>query len=253
MFLPEQRLVLVRTSVCFVRSLPLPPENAFVGWNVAGIQLFFVPLRLNINECMKENATQAIFDKNTVEFVTVAAEFCGFLERASGMGRRRFVDTALKLLPLLYLKASLLPDCERMEEADPETFVTEGDYEMIRSTVEGILAGYDDYLEVFLDDMAYSDSPIRQTVSEGMADVYQPLKDFVCVFQLGLRQTMNDSLVICRELFAEFWGQRLVNVMRALHDVKYRQLRDGEEVSDAFDDTCMEEELYEGLDMGDDE
>lgn len=202
---------------------------------------------------MKENATQAIFDKNTVEFVTVAAEFCGFLERASGMGCRRFVDTALKLLPLLYLKASLLPDCERMEEADPETFVTEGDYEMIRSTVEGILAGYDDYLEVFLDDMAYSDSPIRQTVSEGMADIYQPLKDFVCVFQLGLRQTMNDSLVICRELFAEFWGQRLVNVMRALHDVKYRQLRDGEEVSDAFDDTCTEEELYEGLDMGDDE
>lgn len=27
-----------------------------------------------------EKYSQVIFDKNTVEFVTVAAEFCGFLE-----------------------------------------------------------------------------------------------------------------------------------------------------------------------------
>ena len=29
-----------------------------------------------------EKYSQVIFDKNTVEFVTVAAEFCAFLERA---------------------------------------------------------------------------------------------------------------------------------------------------------------------------
>ena len=57
-----------------------------------------------------EKNTSAIYDKNTVEFVTVAAEFCGFLERTGEMKRRSFVDKALKLLPLLYLKASLLPE-----------------------------------------------------------------------------------------------------------------------------------------------
>lgn len=207
---------------------------------------------------MKENAPQAIFDKNTVEFVTVAAEFCGFLERASEMKRGRFVDVSLKLLPLLYLKASLLPECIRMEEDDPETFVTEGDYERVRSAVATLLAEHDDYLEVFLDDMAYSDTPIRQTISEGLADIYQPLKNFICVFRLGLSQTMNDSLVMCREEFAEFWGQRLVNVMRALHDVKYHRLvpEPEEEEGDGsalFDDSGTEEELYEGLDMGEDE
>ena len=41
------------------------------------------------------------------------------------------------------------------------------------------------------------------------------------MFQSGLNVTMNDSLCVCREHFAEFWGQRLVNTMRALHDVKY--------------------------------
>lgn len=206
---------------------------------------------------MEENNSQVIFDKNAVEFVTVAAEFCGFMERVSDMKRRDFVDKSLKLLPLLYLKASLLPACERMEESDPETFVTETDYEVVRSSVASLLGEYDDYLEVFLDDMAYSDTPIHQNISECLADIYQPLKDFICVFQLGLEQTMNDSLVICRELFAEFWGQRLVNVMRALHDVKYRQLAHGEETeeesSPLYEDNCTEEELYKGLDMGDDD
>lgn len=206
---------------------------------------------------MEENNSQVIFDKNAVEFVTVAAEFCGFMERVSEMKRRDFVDKSLKLLPLLYLKASLLPACERMEESDPETFVTETDYEVVRSSVASLLGEYDDFLEVFLDDMAYSDTPIHQNISECLADIYQPLKDFICVFQLGLEQTMNDSLAICRELFAEFWGQRLVNVMRALHDVKYRQLAHGEETeeesSPLYEDNCTEEELYEGLDMGDDD
>ena len=101
-----------------------------------------------------EKNISAIYDKNTVEFVTVAAEFCGFLERTGEMKRRPFVDKALKLLPLLYLKASLLPEyAERMDEFDPETFVTEGDYERVRAGVAALMGRYDDYLDVFLDDM----------------------------------------------------------------------------------------------------
>ena len=84
-----------------------------------------------------EKYSQVIFDKNTVEFVTVAAEYCGFLERARDMKRYDFVDTALKILPLLYLKATLLPPCEPIGEDEPEIFVTEEDYELIRRTVAG--------------------------------------------------------------------------------------------------------------------
>lgn len=168
-----------------------------------------------------EKYSQVIFDKNTVEFVTVAAEYCGFLERTRDAKWGIFVDTALKILPLLYLKASMIPPCERIGEFDPEAFVTEEDYELIRMAVAEVLGSKDDYLEVFLPDMAYSDTPIKKCISEDLADIYQDLKDFISVFQLGLNETMNDSLVICKEHFEEFWGQRLVNTMRALHDVKY--------------------------------
>jgi hypothetical protein len=180
---------------------------------------FFLPLQLKFENM--EQTSQVIFDKNSIEFVTVAAEYCGFIERAQGAERNAFVDTALKILPLLYLKASLIPECEMIGEEDLEVFVTEEDYECVQYAIAQILGPQDDYLEVFHPDMAYSDTPIKKNISEDLADIYQDLKDFIGVFQLGMNTTMNDSLFVCKEHFAEYWGQRLVNTMRALHNVKY--------------------------------
>lgn len=176
-----------------------------------------------------EQTSQVIFDKNSIEFVTVAAEFCGFVERAKELQRDTFINTALKILPLLYLKASLIPESELIGEDDLEVFVTEEHYETVRMSVAHVLGAHDDYLEVFLPDMAFSDTPIKKCISEDIADIYQDLKDFICVFQSGLNVTMNDSLCVCKEHFEEFWGQRLVNTMRALHDVRYNRKNESDE------------------------
>ncbi len=181
-----------------------------------------------------------IFHRDTVEFVTVAAEFCGFLERAGEQKRRDFVDTALKLLPLLYLKASMLPPCEPLGMAEPETFVDEAAYEAVRLAVAAVMADGDDYLDVFVEDMRYSDTPIRKTVSEDLADIYQDVKDFVSVYRLGFDETMHDALAICEEHFATYWGQVLVNTMRALHEVKYNHPAD-EDAGD--EDWKMEDDV----------
>lgn len=179
--------------------------------------------------------SQTIFDRNVIEFVTVAAEFCKFLEQAEGCKRIHFVDTALKILPLLYLKASMMPRCETLGDEAPESYVTEETYEIIRMNLAGILAEKDDYLDVFVSDMKYSDQPITQYISEDLADIYQDIKDFIFVFQLGLNETMNDALAICQENFALYWGQKLVNTLRALHEVRYAAADDEEEASDETD------------------
>lgn len=189
-----------------------------------------------------EKNTQVIFDRNTVEFVTVAAEFCAFLERSERMKRSVFVDTTLKILPLLYLKASMLPKVETINEDTPESFVTEEDYEVIRLTIASIMAEKDDYLEVFLQDMAYSDTPIKATISEDLADIYQDIKDFVSVYRLGFDETMNDSLAVCKENFGLYWGQKLVNTLRALHDVKYN-VKDEDIEDEESDDEDMNDML----------
>ena len=196
-----------------------------------------------------EKESQTIFEKNVIEFVTVAAEFCAFLERAEHMKRKAFVDTSLKILPLLYLKASLLPKCETIGDEAPETYVTEEIYEILRINLAGPMGEKDDYLDVFVQDMVYSDQPIKKSISEDLADIYQDIKDFIFVFQLGLNETMNDSLAICQENFGMLWGQKLVNTLRALHDVKYN-LQDNEEEEEnneegfyepSEDDSCCEE------------
>ena len=196
-----------------------------------------------------EKESQTIFEKNVIEFVTVAAEFCAFLERAEHMKRKAFVDTSLKILPLLYLKASLLPKCETIGDEAPETYVTEEIYESLRINLAGLMGEKDDYLDVFVQDMVYSDQPIKKSVSEDLADIYQDIKDFIFVFQLGLNETMNDSLAICQENFSLLWGQKLVNPLRALHDVKYNQQNENDEEDNeeennelSDDDYCCEED-----------
>ena len=193
--------------------------------------------------------SQVIFDRNVVEFVTVAAEFCKFLEQTETIKRSTFIDTSLKILPLLYLKASMLPKCETIGNEALETFVTEETYEILRMNLADLLAEKDDYLDVFVSDMKYSDQPITRNISEDLADIYQDIRDFIFVFQLGLNETMNDSLAVCRENFTLYWGQKLVNTLRALHDVKYNQEEEEEEVGneegfyEPSDDTdCCEED-----------
>lgn len=184
---------------------------------------------------MKQES-QVIFDRNVVEFVTVAAEFCKFLEQAENNKRKSFVDTSLKLLPLLYLKASMLPHCDMMGDEAPENYVTEETYEVLRMNLAGVMGDKDDYLDVFVSDMKYSDQPITRYISEDLADIYQDIKDFIFVFKLGLNETMHDALAICEENFALYWGQKLVNTLRALHEVRYAPTEEDSD-ADAEDDT----------------
>ncbi|MBR6692236.1 MAG: DUF5063 domain-containing protein [Bacteroidaceae bacterium] len=162
-----------------------------------------------------------VFSKNTVEFVTVAAEFCAYVERANEHDRKEFIETLLKILPLLYLKAQMLPDEERLGDDELEDFVTEDSYEVLRITIAEMLADKDCYLDVFVADMKYSDTPVTKTISEDLADIYQDIKNFVSLFKLGINETMHDAIIECNEHFRDYWGQTLVNTLRALHEVRY--------------------------------
>lgn len=168
---------------------------------------------------MNEN----IYDKNIVEFVTVGVEFCSFIERTNELSRNEFTDTSVKILPLLYLKATLLPDCESGLDLLAEHFVTEDVYEYIRSGISRILGEHDSYLEVFQADMQYSETPIIANISEDIADIYQDIKDFVSIYSLGNEETTQEALAGCKENFVSYWGQKLVNVLRALHNLRFNQ------------------------------
>lgn len=169
-----------------------------------------------------------IYSRNTLEFVTVAVEFCAYLEQAENHKRADFVDTMLKLLPLLYLKASLLDAVEGEDDFYPETFVTEQDYEFVRTTLAGIMGDADNYLDFHDEDVRFSDEPVVKSISEDLADLYQAVRNFAETYKLEVEDNMFEAVVAVEESFEMYWGQTLTNVMRALHRVKYA-LRDEDE------------------------
>lgn len=162
--------------------------------------------------------------KEQIEFITIALETCSFMEQAQSFEKRDFVAKSLKLLPLLYLKASLLEVPERVYDEDPERFVSEYDYEGVRLALSEYLASLDDFLTVYDQDMQLSDTPVYATVSENMADIYQELKDYVLCCQYNTEEVQSDALNICLIAFKEHWGQKLLSVMQALHAVLYNRV-----------------------------
>ena len=181
--------------------------------------MYFCGSVIGIDNRMRQEKSDPIYDRNTIEFVTVALEYCAFMEQAGEDGLSPFLDKTTKLLPLLYLKAGMLPIVEAEEE--PEQAVTEQMYESIRSRLADLLGEHDVYLDTFHEDMRYSDTPIAAFISENLADVYQDMGNFVAAYRTGHEEVMREALAACRESFRTYWGQRLLNALKALHAVYY--------------------------------
>ena len=170
-----------------------------------------------------ESENNPIYDRNTIEFVTVALEYCTLVETAKQYSILEFADKATKMLPLLYLKASLLPPVETDEDMIPELTVTEDMYEAVRNRIADLLGEKDTYLETFHPDMQFSDAPIAAFISENLADIYQDVGNFVSLFRQGNEEVMQEAVALCRANFREYWGQQLLNALKALHAVRYSE------------------------------
>ena len=159
--------------------------------------------------------------KDVFEFTAVAVEVCKRLENAASLNRKEFISSMLKLLPLLYLKSQIVLHFNNESDVYLEHVVTEDDYNAIRYSIADKLGEYDDYLDVFLEDRKYSDSPIHRTVSEDLADIYQELRDFLHIYEQDFEESTAAALGELSDTFAQRWGQTVVNVLRPLHETMY--------------------------------
>ena len=158
-----------------------------------------------------------IYSESTIAFVTAAAQTCLLIEKAGEHEREEWREQMLRLLPVLYLRTRLLEQAECVMEEEPQRFVAEEDYNYALVGIRELLGSDDAYLDVFVDQGIYTDEVQTAYISEGLADIYQELKDMAAAFQTGEEPIMNDAVVLCREAFEAHWGQKLLAVMRALH------------------------------------
>lgn len=167
------------------------------------------------------HTNQTIYSHDVLEFVTVGIEFCAFLEKSQGRPREDFLDTMLKLLPLLYVKAQLLPRVESDGQWLPQGKVTEDDYDYIRRTVFDILQDDDQYLDFSYENAMETDETQWKSVSEHLADIYQPVRNFLAVYQDGVEDCMTDALWALTDQFELYWGEAVVDAMKRIHRIKY--------------------------------
>lgn len=167
------------------------------------------------------NLNQVVYSKNVVEFVTVGNEFCNLIEKVHKFPVAENLQKLQKLIPLLYLKATLLPATEKLLDEELEKYVTELDYNMLQQKWLQLLGEHDDYHEVYDPNIQFGDEMVTASISESLLDVYQVMKDFLTAYSLGDEAIMNDALYDCIFHFEDFWGQRLVNVLRAVHMLVY--------------------------------
>jgi hypothetical protein len=211
-------------------------HNAFL------IAIFFI-FATQIEDMQEENFDHIVYSKNVIEFATVANEYCLFLEKINILSRKEFLEKIQKLLPLLYLKASLIPEVNDENTETPEKCLTEVDYNFLLNKLNSKMGPHDNYLEVFDPGMQFSETPIEASISENLCDIYQDLKDFIFAFRMGTIEIMTDAIWECKKNFNEFWGQKLVNGLRAIHSLLYGEI-DLSETQDRF----IPEKTNEGQD-----
>ncbi len=168
-----------------------------------------------------EGLDNPVYSREVIEFVTVSNEFCKFLESSSELTLIDFVDKAHKMLPLVYLKGALLPDIEEAYEEFNEKYVTEEDYNYIKNIFIDKFGKHNFYEEIFDPLRQENDEPAQLSIAENFADIYQDIKDFLMQYRVGTDEVMYNAIWECRQAFEQYWGQRLTNVLRVLHHLKY--------------------------------
>lgn len=154
---------------------------------------------------------------------SVASEYCVALENAQQTEKEEFITDVLSTLPRLYWEFwdldveddSLEPDFGYFPE-----YVDEDFYDSIRRRVESVMGPDDVFLETFEEDMKYSDTPIAASISECLADIFQPLYNFLSVVKDSEGEQAVAAFKVCKENFVSYWSQTLCNVLRALNHLK---------------------------------
>lgn len=155
---------------------------------------------------------------------SLATEYCAICENAREMEKYEFIDRMLDALPRIYLEFHDISadDMVVLEEWDYQPdYVDEDYYESIRRHIEAVMGPDDIFLETFEEDMKYSETPIAASISESLADLFQPLYNFISVVKDSEGDKLVEAYINCKEDFISYWSQTLCNVLRALNNVRY--------------------------------
>lgn len=163
----------------------------------------------------KNSHIDQVATASVLDMLTVANEFCAFTEKAESYNPQEVYKFYSKICPLLYLKGALLPEITPDEDFIGERFVNEDQWESIYNSLLLVFASNDDFYTLSYE--SGDNIPLKASLAEHLADIYQDMKDFVLLFQKNHDYAKLNAVHECRELFFSHWGVRISSLMPAIH------------------------------------
>lgn len=160
--------------------------------------------------------TNKISSKNVMEMLTVANEYCHFIEKAHQYEVKDILEYLEKIFPLLYLKGSLIPDVEIQVPEANERFVTEETWQSIFNEMRNKFKPNDEFWA--MDHADYNEGEaIKVSLADNLSDIYQDLKDFVTLYSKGTDAAKENAVHYCKLYYQIHWGYRLVQAQKYIH------------------------------------
>ncbi len=162
-----------------------------------------------------------VYGEEVLALVRAANRYCELMEQLEDTGVKELANRLMLLLPSIYKGSIDLPDAEESADENIERFVTEEDWENIHQTLMAKLGQADPYLDTFDPRMMESREAVVSSIAENLADIYQDLKDFLELYATGVEELMASALWELRYTFTNYWGQKLLGSLRALHAIVF--------------------------------
>ncbi len=161
-----------------------------------------------------------VYSRKVLEMITVANEYCLFLEKAEDYSPEELLNFLQKISPLIYLKSTLLPDIIVDDEDAVEHYVNEEQWEFLFNVLYNKFGEKDQFYFVDLRETSHHD-PVKGSLAESFTDIYQDLKDFLLLYQKPLKAFKENAVNECKRLFETRYGSRLINAQAAIHAIQY--------------------------------
>jgi hypothetical protein len=193
------------------------------------------------------------------EFVALAGDYCELLEHASKKRTGELFGDLQQMLPLLYMKAAGLPKPKYCYEEEPATFVKEDDYARIHDALQQKFELFNGITGMSPGTLPNQHELISFRMAESFADLYEELKNFVKLYEVGIPQSVNDAVWICRKSFEHNLGNKIIECLKSLHTLIYNKNSSGSRAirNDDFEGVADDEEPWFSDDQeevyGDDE
>jgi hypothetical protein len=163
---------------------------------------------------MEGEHKELVFSHKVVEMITVANEFCIFIEESEKYSKIQMLAYLEKVIPLLYLKGSLLPNVEVSDESANERFVTEEQWEKIYLELKFKFEKEDVF---FINENTSEKDSLKCSFADNITDIYQDMKDFILLYQQNTMASRENAVNSCKLCFENHWGYRAIRCMYAIH------------------------------------